>query len=397
MSQYLSEDFPKNISINIGATYSFKNYEKLKAWCDSEVAFYNSIGESNIGVIFSRQLTNPLTSLFNQNRNAEFSWDDFSKELTDFITSTFKRQGFIASRSKEGKFLAQLHRENPEWVPGALSYYQQKLLPKNSRAQVNQINQNNQRNGEFAAYLFDNNIESNYEAEREKYEDFYSEITKQKDELFEELKNAKDENLAINKKLLGLEASIAAKFDKEFNRHKAKMEASEKFYESELAVKKAVTYWTNKAKNHKIYCFVFGIVTGLLMIATLVSIIYFGKYLVGLNMEDPTGIGKKILTESGALQIWVYAIFIGALTLVVWVIRILVKIFLSNLHLLSDAKERETMIMTYLAFEREEQVLSKEDKDLILPSIFRVSSNGIIKEDSSPNPIMNIFTKNSGD
>lgn len=63
----------------------------------------------------------------------------------------------------------------------------------------------------------------------------------------------------------------------------------------------------------------------------------------------------------------------------------------------SDAKERETMIMTYLAFEREEQVLNKEDRNLILPSIFRVSSNGIIKEDSSPSPIMNFFTKGSTD
>lgn len=393
MSQYLSEDFPKNISINIGATYSFKNYQKLKAWCDSEIAFYNSIGESNTGANFNNQLANPLTSLFNQNRNAEFSWDTFSKEVTDFISTTYKRQGFIASRSKQGRFLLRLHKANPEWVPGALYYYNQINKPRSGT----QAQQDNQRNGQFSAFLFDNNIEPNYEVEKEKYQAFYSEITEQKDELLEELKNAKDENLAINKKLNELEASIAAKFDEEFNRHKAKMEASEKFYESEFAVKKAVTYWTKKARNHKLYSILFGVITGILMITTFISIIRFGTYLVGLNMDDPTGTGKKLLTESGALQIWVYAVFIGALTLVVWVIRILVKIFLSNLHLLSDAKERETMIMTYLAFEREEQVLSKEDKDLILPSIFRVSSNGIIKEDSSPNPIMNIFTKNTGD
>lgn len=52
--------------------------------------------------------------------------------------------------------------------------------------------------------------------------------------------------------------------------------------------------------------------------------------------------------------------------------------------------------MTYLALEREEQVLKKEDKELILPSIFRTSSHGIIKDDSSPNPVMNILTKNPG-
>ncbi|MBC9797858.1 DUF6161 domain-containing protein [Sinomicrobium weinanense] len=393
MSQYLKEDFPKNISINVGASYSFKNYEKIKEWCKLEVEFYTSIGENNIGSIFNQVITNPLSIRFNQNRNVEISWDDFSKELKEFISSTYKRQGFIASRSKEGKFLERLNKTNPKIVPGALLYFQQKTQPRSGA----QINQDTQRNGQFAAYLFDNNIEPDFEEEKRKYEDFYSEIIAQKDKLLEELKNAKDENNSINKELNNLKTAIAKKFDEEFDRHKIKMEEAEKFYKSELAVKEAVTYWTQKAKNHRIYSIVFGITSGLVMITTFISIICFGKYIIGLNLDAPDGVGKKLLTQSGALQIWVYAVFLGALTLIVWIIRLLVKIFLSNLHLLSDAKERETMIMTYLAFEREEQVLSKEDKDLILPSIFRVSSNGIIKEDSSPNPIMNIVTKNIGE
>lgn len=111
---------------------------------------------------------------------------------------------------------------------------------------------------------------------------------------------------------------------------------------------------------------------------------------------------RKKLNHASYMVTWlnrvcgVYAFFIVSLAIVVWIIRLLVKVFLSNLHLLSDAKERETIIMTYLALEREEQVLKKEDKELILPSIFRTSSHGIIKDDSSPNPVMNILTKNPG-
>lgn len=393
MSQYLKEDFPKNISINVGASYSFKNYKKIEEWCTSEIQFYNSIGESNTVRSFTLAIKNQLPNVFNQNRNVEISWDDFSKELKKVVSLAYKSYGFVASRSKEGKFLEQLYKTNPQIVPGAILYFQQKTKPRSGA----QISQDNQRNGQFAAYLFDNNIEPNFEDEKKKYKEFYDEIVGQKDELLEELKKAKDENNSINQELKNLKITITKKFDEEFNRHKTKMEASEKFYESELAVKKAVTYWTDKAKNHKNYSIVFGIASGLLMIATIISIISFGKYIIGLNLDSSDGVVKRLLTESGALQIWVYAVFLGALTLTVWIIRLLVKIFLSNLHLLSDAKERETMIMTYLAFEREEQVLNKEDKDLILPSIFRVSSNGIIKEDSPPNPIMNIFTKNTGE
>src|SRR5690606_15850281 len=143
----------------------------------------------------------------------------------DFITSTFKRQGFIASRSKEGKFIERLHKANPEWIPGALYYYKQINMPRSGT----QAQKDNQRNGQFAAFLFDNNIEPNYEVEREKYEDFYSEITEQKDELFKELKNAKDENNSINQELNNFKTAIAKKFDEEFNRHKTKMEEAEKF------------------------------------------------------------------------------------------------------------------------------------------------------------------------
>lgn len=389
MTSYLTNDFPTNLTINIGARYSFKNYEKIIEWCDSEIKYYQQIGAPHIGNQFNQHIRVPLTQKFNQNRASEISWEDFNKELKTLIEKNFNNNRFISSRSKKGKFLIRLHDKNPKLISGALSYYQQKTQRSND--------QRDQTNGMFAAYLFDNDIEPDFEDEKSKYEDFYSEITKQKDELYAEIKKVKDENHSINKELISLKKAITKEFDTEFDRHKTKMEDTEKFYDSELAVKKAVDYWAKKAQTHKFYSLIFGAASVILMLATLCSIINFGKYIIGLNIDEPNGIGEKLLTQSGALQIWVYAFFIGALTIIVWIIRLLVKVFLSNLHLLSDAKERETMIMTYLAFEREEQVLEKDDKNLILPSIFRVSSNGIIKEDSSPNPIMNFFTKNTGE
>src|SRR5690606_6529536 len=182
MSYYLKEDFPKNISINVGASYSFKNYKKIEEWYNAEIQFYNSIGESNIVRSFTQAIKNQLPNIFNQNRNVEISWDDFSKELKKYILSAYKSYGFVASRSKEGKFLERLYKTNPQIVPGAMLYFQQKAQPRSGA----QINQDHQRNGQFAAYLFDNNIEPDFEEEKRKYEDFYSEIITQKDELLEE-------------------------------------------------------------------------------------------------------------------------------------------------------------------------------------------------------------------
>src|SRR5690606_26760509 len=95
MSHYLKEDFPKNISINIGASYSFKNYKKIDEWCDAEIEFYKSIGENNTGSSFTQAIKTQLQNRFNQNRRTEISWDDFSQELKESISSEYKRHGFI--------------------------------------------------------------------------------------------------------------------------------------------------------------------------------------------------------------------------------------------------------------------------------------------------------------
>lgn len=396
----MQESFPKNISINVGAKYSFNSYKKMMAWCDAEIDFNNTIGNhGGIVNIWTQQIKKQLPAKFNENKNVVFGWEEFSNEIVQYLETTISGQGIITERSKEGKFLSKLKTSKPHLVKGAFQYFQQKAT--NNNASINQ------RDGEFAAYLFEMGIEPNFEEEKQKYEGFYQEITEQKDALLAEITEVKSQNNELNTTIEAqkqdwesiftkLKEEAKAKFDAEYERHNSKMAESEKFYESELALKSAVSYWTDKAKGHKTNSFIFGIAAGVLMIITLCTIYKLGQYIVGLDISDAKGIGKRILTDSGALQIWVYAFFLVSLTIVVWIIRLLVKVFLSNLHLLSDAKERETMIMTYLALEREEQVLKKEDKELILPSIFRTSSHGIIKDDSSPHPIMNIMTKNPG-
>ncbi len=250
------------------------------------------------------------------------------------------------------------------------------------------------------------NIEPDFESEKEQYKSFYSEIVLQKDEVLKELLDIREENKKLNqtikkqntdweKTFNSQKTEVAKKFDDEYTRHKSKMlTESEDFYEKKLAVKNAVTYWSKKAKSHQKNSFIFGGIAGLLMVITVIAIFMLGKYIIGLDLTDKTGDGLKILTETGALQLWVYGFFIISMTIVwLWFIRLLVKVFLSNLHLLSDAKERETMIQTYLAFEREEKTLKDTDRDLILPSIFRVSANGFIKDDSTPNTPISIITK----
>lgn len=79
-----------------------------------------------------------------------------------------------------------------------------------------------------------------------------------------------------------------------------------------------------------------------------------------------------------------YLLMIFATSSIFWIIRITVKIALSNLHLSEDAHERVVMIYTYLSFIENGQLQNLEkDKELILSSLFRPSNIGIIQDESS--------------
>lgn len=397
MSQYLKEDFPKNLSIDIGARHSFKNAKKLTEWIDKEIEFYRDIGNPKYIVNTVTHIRSKILEKFHQNRNEKFTADDLIDELKSFIEGTYKSQSLIASKSKEGVWLLEQHKKNGSLTLGSFSYFQNKL----GGASNNNIAR---KDGEFSAYLFDNGIQPDFETEKKQYKSFYDEIVLQKDEIFKELLDIREENKRLNEAIkkqntdwestfTTQKEEVAKRFNDEFDRHKSKMTESEEFYEKKLAVKNAVTYWSIKAKSHKRNSYIFGIASGLLMISTFIGIVLLGKYIISLDLTDLNGIGRKILTESGALQLWVYGFFIVCMTLIIWFIRLIVKVFLSNLHLLSDARERQTMIQTYLALEREENTLKETDRDLILPSIFRVSTNGLIKGDSTPNSPINVITK----
>lgn len=78
-----------------------------------------------------------------------------------------------------------------------------------------------------------------------------------------------------------------------------------------------------------------------------------------------------------------YGFMVLCISLGIWIIRILMKIALSNYHLSIDANERVIMIRTYLALLKEGSGFSEDDKKVILDNIFRPTNHGIIKDESS--------------
>ena len=80
-------------------------------------------------------------------------------------------------------------------------------------------------------------------------------------------------------------------------------------------------------------------------------------------------------------------LFVGlglvATTFFIWIMRILVRLYLSELHLGIDARERETMLLTYLALTNEGKV-EPTDRALVLAPLFRPTADGVVKDDGAP-------------
>ena len=87
------------------------------------------------------------------------------------------------------------------------------------------------------------------------------------------------------------------------------------------------------------------------------------------------------------------AIVLAAGVFSVWAVRLCVQLFLSNVHLLTDASERVVMAKTYLSMLRKPGSIKDEDRAVILHALFRPAATGVVKDDGIPLSILELVTK----
>ncbi len=180
-------------------------------------------------------------------------------------------------------------------------------------------------------------------------------------------------------------------------------------YDTHMAIAAPVSYWEIKRSNHKNWAL-------WSFIALTVCMVAFGWFLycevkdIGA-MVDATrtaalAAASKATTASTVpasmtplldiLAGWKIGAYILLVTLVFWFIRLLVRIFLSNIHLENDAAERVTMAKTYIALMRDGSLNGKEHIGTILAALFRPTGDGIVKDEGLPPTAMEWLTKLSG-
>lgn len=162
---------------------------------------------------------------------------------------------------------------------------------------------------------------------------------------------------------------------------------TEETYKEQMKLQAPVDYWQTKAEKHA------EALTKsrrtLITFATLGSLALVGALLYVTNTAF--AVAEKSNTETA---VFLKYAAIGAVitTIGFWIARVLLRIYLSDRHLLTDAEERIALIKTYLALSNDSKV-EAADRALILAPLFRTAADGIVKEDGPDASVAGIIAK----
>ncbi len=174
-------------------------------------------------------------------------------------------------------------------------------------------------------------------------------------------------------------------------------------YDKHMALAAPVEYWDTKRKRHNTLSIVsfFAVIVCMLLVGWLLHTELQTVASGVLQAEVSTAAGQTAATNAikATLQpttAWHLGSFLLLATLSFWFIRLLVRIFLSNLHLENDAAERVTMAKTYLALLRDGSLPKDNSINTVLAALFRPTGDGIVKDEGLPPTAMEWITKLGG-
>ena len=172
-------------------------------------------------------------------------------------------------------------------------------------------------------------------------------------------------------------------FVKLVDEHKQEMENLRKTFREEIALRAPAEYWETKRTGHVLMARI----TGGLSFAGIGG----AAAVLSWFVHDLL----RTTTPNTAPETWRVAVLVLIGLFTVWGVRLFVRMFLSHLHLTTDAAERVVMVRTYLSLLEGDRLSNKEDRQLILQALFRPASDGIVKDEGLPPSMFEFLTRQS--
>lgn len=376
-----------------GGHLEFEQPGEVQQWFDAEQVKWHWMSQIHETSSASNQFTNirQVAAQFIQQWTQHQSDPDAAQSsinaLKNHFESAVPAQSLWLSSSPTGAFILRLKDERHQLV--AAGAYLALGGVYNSQSQQMQplILE-----GIIEGFLYKREIDWTASAHREALEKLKQQYSRNLAEQKRKLQELEKENDSLNVKfdgaleakaklLDGLHVSQGEAFEQLIEKHENNLKAIENAYDQKLALLKPVKYWNARNKSHGSKARSFAIASGVVGVIVLGLL---GGLAYKIFLDVPTG--EKP-------QVWQVGVFSVAAFFGIWLERILVRLFISNMHLATDAEERVTMLQTYLSIIREGSEFAPEDKKLILERLFHPAADGLVKDDAAPPSPLEILSR----
>ena len=208
----------------------------------------------------------------------------------------------------------------------------------------------------------------------------YREITSFTEDKHNEIQEQFDEKVS---ELAAFKKSL----DNWQNEKFVKIKVLEDTYENKLSLEAPEKLWNNRAEEHIKQARNWAI----FLVFTVVALIFaLGKLVLVIHDYSLNTIKNEIPFISESF------ILISVISFFIYIIRILIKIVLSNHHLATEYKQKAALTRFYQSLTKAGTDISKEERLIIINSLFSKVETGLVKTDTSndSDTILAILSKN---
>jgi len=288
-----------------------------------------------------------------------------SQKFAEKLTEAIREQTYICGETRHAQCVAKMRTEvNDRVAEFALAQFVRSPIKPGDRYEADAIN------GSMRAVLFDCGVTGNVQLEtgelKSLRDNFLNEFTTKGSQCDQMLR---DSNEQLRGTIDGCKSELA-RIQKDFI--------------AINALKAPAEYWDQRRKDHTRKFRWLGAITIVPGFGALAGLVYW-------SLHAPSAIEKVD-------QVWkaipVGIPFLLCFIATFWFVRILVRLFLSNYHLATDADERVALVKSYQALRMDpDNKLGGESLDIILRQIFRHAATGVVTEDSAPQIPIEILTR----
>lgn len=352
-----------------GGPREFKTKEEARAFLIKEYEIWQQV--------FHGTINGDLTNVF-QNPNIDHP------HIVNTIANTIKGSDLPYSKSPIGKLIQDIKSDQAPLENGALAAlaHFSEWKPRHKDISPQWVI------GTIRAYIHEQNLSSSKtDAVNKSIEDELSAGRKaletinglivEKEKQYEE---------SLTKSVTGFEGEASISLTG-MNETAESLKATDKAYSEQMGLQAASEYWNIRSASHAKYEKIWG---GALIFYAILSLAAgfclangFWESVINVSEYGPDYKYGHIKALSMSVLLF---------TFIIWGARIIARSYLSNQHLKTDALERRTMIMTYLALTHKNKI-SEAERALVLEPIFRPTSDGLVKDDGAPNILASLMSR----